>query len=54
MSDEMDEEKAGNVGSKHTRVWAVNARQDVNCEDTEVETDNRMVTRMGLVKLNKG
>jgi hypothetical protein len=54
MSDEMDEEKAEDVGTKHTWVWAVNERQDRNCEDTEAETNNRMVTKMGLVNLNKG
>lgn len=33
-----DEEKAGNVGSKHTRAWTVNVRQDGNCQDAEASS----------------
>jgi hypothetical protein len=39
-----NEKKAGNVSSKHMKVWTVNVKKYGNSEDIEPEINNRMVT----------
>jgi hypothetical protein len=40
VSDEMEAEEVGNVGSEHESVSSESER-DANCEDDETKTDNR-------------